>query len=93
MNKQPSSSMHNNTKLLPYQRREIHHRWRQGERITNLAKQFLVSRYTIYKVLDNAKLGIFCNRSCINHRYRNVFYGLRRLSKIERKLAKKIAKR
>lgn len=85
--------IHKNTKLLPYQRREIYHRWKQGEKVSALAKQYNVTRKTIYKVLRYGKLNIFSNRSSINRRYQNIYYGLRRLSKIECKLAKMIEKR
>lgn len=85
--------MHKCSKLLPYQKREIFRRWKQGERIINLSRQFLVSRPTIYKVLRDAKLGIFCQRHSMNNRYRDVYYGLRHLSLTEKKLAKEIAKR
>lgn len=85
--------MHKNTKLLPYQRREAYRRWQQGDRITDLAKYYRVSRETMYEVMRKAKLGIFENLSSMNYRYRKVYYGLRRLSKTERKLAKKLAKR
>jgi len=91
--KRPSPSMYHNTRLLPYQRREIFRRWPQGEKVSNLAKQFLVSRPTIYKVLKEAKLNIFTNRSSINQRYRTIYYGLRRLSKTEKIIAKKISKK
>jgi len=85
--------MHKHTKLLPYQRRELYRRWLQGEKISYLAERFLVSRPTVYKVIRNAKLGQFANRSSMNYRYRNIYYGLRSLSKTEKKLAKKIAER
>lgn len=85
--------MHRNTKLLPYQRREIFRRWQQGDSVTLLAKHFRVSRPTIYSVLKKAKLGMFENLSSINHRYRTIYYGLRKLSKTEKIIAKKKAKR
>ncbi len=85
--------MHKHTKLLPYQRREIFRRWAQGEKVTILSQQFFVSRPTIYKVVENAKLGIFENRKSMNKRYQAVYYGLRKLSKKEKEVAKKIAKR
>ena len=85
--------MHKNSKLLHYQKREIYRRWKQGELIAKLARQFLVSRPTIYKVLKNAKLDIFYQRTSMNFRYRNVYFGLRHLAKTERLLAQKIARK
>lgn len=85
--------MHKNTKLLPYQRREVYRRWRDGERATDLAKQYRVSRKTLYEVFKKAKLGIFGNYSSKNLRYRTIEYGLKRLVKVEAKVKKKLAKR
>jgi len=85
--------MHQNTKLLPYQRREVYRRWRDGEKATVLAKQYRVSRKTLYEVFKKAKLGIFTNYSSKNLRYRTLEYGLKRLAKVEQKLSKKLAKR
>ncbi|MBI2465855.1 MAG: transposase [Candidatus Sungbacteria bacterium] len=55
--------MHKNTKLLPYQRREAYRRWRDGDRVTDLAKYYRVSRKTLYKVFHKAKLGAL-KRQC-----------------------------
>lgn len=85
--------MHKHTRLLPYQRREIFRRWAQGEKVSTLSQQFFVSRPTVYKVVENGKLGIFENRKSMNKRYRAVYYGLRRLSKREREIGKKLAER
>lgn len=89
----PPESMHKHTKLLPYQRREIYRRWLQGEKIAHLAAKYEVSRKTIYEVLKKAKSGVFVNYSSMNYRYRDLHFGLRKLSKTEKALAKKIAKR
>lgn len=85
--------MHKNTKLLPYQRREAYRRWREGERATDLARHYGVSRTCLYRTFHKAKLGIFINYSSKNMRYRTVEYGLRRLSKTQQKLHKKLSKR
>ena len=85
--------MHKNTKLLPYQRREVYRRWRNGDRVTDLAKQYNVSRKTLYEVFKKAKLGIFTNYSSKNMRYRTIEYGLKKLKRTEKKLTKKLGKR
>lgn len=85
--------MHKNTKLLPYQRREAYRRWREGEKATDLAKQFGISRTCLYAVFAKAKQGVFENYSSKNLRYRTVEYGLKRLKKTEAKVAKKLKKR
>ena len=85
--------MHKNTKLLPYQRREAYRRWRDGDRVTELAVYYRVSRKTLYEVFHKAKLGVFGNYSSKNMRYRTIEYGLKKLRKTELKLEKKLKKR
>lgn len=85
--------MHKNTKLLPYQRREAYRRWRDGDKVTELAAYYRVSRKTLYEVFRKAKLEVFENYSSKNLRYRTLEYGLRRLQRTEKKIAKKLAKR
>lgn len=84
--------MHKNTKLLPYQRESIYGKWLAGERVVSLAKHYEVSRPTIYKVIRRARLKDFFNHLSINHRFKTITHGLRRLSRIEKKLAIKLAK-
>lgn len=85
--------MHKNTKLLPYQRREAYRRWREGDRVTDLAKYYRVSRKTLYEVFHKAKLEVFENYSSKNLRYRTIEYGLKKLRKVEKALEKKRIKR
>lgn len=85
--------MHKNTKLLPYQRREAYRRWREGDRATDLAEYYHVSRKTLYEVFHKAKLGVFENYSSKNLRYRTLEHGLKKIHRVERKLEKKLAKR
>jgi transposase InsO family protein len=85
--------MHKNTKLLPYQRREAYRRWRDGDRATDLANYYRVTRKTLYEVFRKAKLGVFENYSSKNLKYRTLEYGLKKLRKTEIKLEKKLLKR
>jgi transposase InsO family protein len=85
--------MHKNTKLLPYQRREAYRRWRDGDRATDLASYYHVSRKTLYEVFHKAKLGVFENYSSKNLRYRTLEFGLKQLARTERKVEKKLIKR
>jgi|SRR3989344_36876 len=87
------TSVHKNTRLLPYQRQETYRRWREGESATTLAKHYQVSRKTLYAVWKKARLGIFSNYSSKNLRYRTLEYGLKRLARVEHGLAKKLKKR
>lgn len=81
--------MHKNTKLLPYERREIFRSWKLGRRIATLAREYKVTRKTIYETLRDAKLGLFENRRSVNERWRTVQYGLRRLEETREKLLRK----
>lgn len=74
-------------RLTPQDRQKI---WKiyqtGGTSITNLAERFNVSRPTIYKVIERARKHEFEPRKSTNLRYRNLRYGLKRLSKVERNL-------
>jgi len=85
--------MHNNTKLLPYQRREAYRRWRDGDRVTDLSKYYHTTRKTLYEVFKKAKLGVFENYSSKNLRFRTIEFGLKQLSRTEKKLEKILVKR
>ena len=85
--------MHKNTKLLPQMRRELYRRWIEGDTIAELARHYRVSRPTIYRTVEKAKLEVFVNLPSMNHRYRRVEYGLKKLSMTEKVLAKKLARR
>ncbi len=64
-----------------------------GNRVSDLAKEYKVTRQTVYDTLKDAKLGIFINRSSMNERYRTVYWGLKRISKTIRVLAEKEARK
>ncbi len=85
--------MHKNTRLLPRMRRELYRRWIDGDSIAELARHYRISRATVYRVIKKAKLDVFTNLPSMNHRYRQVEFGLKKLSKTEKVLAKKLARR
>jgi len=85
--------MHKNTKLFPRERKEAYRRWIDGDTVAELCRHYGVARQTMYRVLQHARLDIFVNLPSINHRYRQVAYGLKRLSATEKVLAKKLARR
>lgn len=85
--------MHQNTKLLPYQRRDIFRRWGMGTSVSVLAREYKVSRETVYGTLRDAKLNVFHNRTSENHRYRNLAWGLRRIEKTMLVVEKKLTDR
>jgi transposase InsO family protein len=85
--------MHKNTKLLPRTRAEIFRRWGLGAPVAGLAREYKVSRQTIYGTVKDARLGVFANRSSMNHRYRSVLYGLRKLERTEARTSKRLLDR
>lgn len=85
--------MHKNTKLLPRMRQELYRRWIEGDTIAELARHYGISRATVYRTVKNARLDIFANLPSMNHRYRQITYGLKKLSRTEKLVAKKIARR
>lgn len=85
--------MHKHTKITPRCRKEIYELWQRGEKVASLAKKFRVERLTIYKILKRARLKDFSIHKSINDRFRQAFYGLKHLSKIEQKILGKLAKK
>ena len=84
--------MHKNTRLLPYMRRAIHEAWKSGQTIVSLSNEYKVSRPTIYKVLERARLNEFENRKSANYRFKTIEFGLKKLNKAEQKLQKRLAR-
>lgn len=86
--------LHKNTKLTPFQRKEIWER-KNAEKISisALAKEYRVSRPTIHLILSRARKKEFLPRKSINKRFRCVKYGIKRLVKIEKKIEEKLRKK
>lgn len=82
--------MHKNTRLLPYMRRAIYKKWILGQSINSLAKDYQVTRKTIYKVLERARVNDFENHLSTNDRYRTIEYGLKKLAKTAIRIQKRI---
>jgi transposase len=83
-------TMHKGVRLTPNDRQLIWQMYQAGDyAITHLAEIFQVSRPTIYKVLARARKQEFIPRSSVNFRYRSLKYGLKRLSRVERRLGKR----
>lgn len=84
-------TIHKWTKLTPVKRREIADKYfKVGVRICDLARDYQVSRNTIYNVIRRAKDKDFSVHKSINKRYRCLQYGLKRLAKVEAALEKKL---
>ena len=77
-------TIHKRTRVTPLDRQEI---WKlYGTRqwtIAALAREFRVSRPTIYKVINRARSKEFAPRKSTNTRFLQAHYGIKRLAKVE----------
>ena len=55
-------------------------------RVTTLSRHFRVSRPTIYNVLKKARLREFVPRNSTNNRFKQMRYGIKRLTKVEKSI-------
>lgn len=84
-------TIHKRARLTPIQRQEVFNKYYTGNvRICDLCRQFSVSRPTIYRVLERGRDKDFSIHKSTNKRFRCLEYGLKRLSKIEAELEKKL---
>lgn len=84
-------TIHKKARLTPVQRREIVDKYNnQGIRICDLCRQYSVTAPTIYKVLRRARQNDFTIHNSTNKRFRCLEYGLKRISKVEAALEKKL---
>lgn len=84
-------TIHKRARLTLVQRQEISDKYyHKNARICDLCRQYSVSRPTIYRVLERGRRNDFTIHKSINKRFRCLEYGLKRLSKIEANLEKKL---
>lgn len=84
-------TLHKNTRLLPNQKVEIFNKYHnQGKTVTQLKDEYRVSRVTIYKVLRQVRAKQILPVKSVNHRYRCLKYGIKRLAKVEKELEQKL---
>ncbi len=84
-------TIHKSTRLTPIQRKELVARYFQKNvRVATLAREYRVSRNTIYNIINRARLKDFSIHKSTNQRYRCLKYGLKRLTKVEAALEKKL---
>lgn len=84
-------TIHKSTRLTPVQRREIADRYfHKKVRIATLARDYRVSRNTIYNIINRARIKDYSIHKSINKRYRCLQYGIKRLAKVEAALEKKL---
>ena len=86
-------NIHKNTHLTPHHRQAIWRAYTQDkESVTSLAKRFMVSRPTIYRVLRVARDRLLVPQNSANNRFKQAYYGMRRLAKVERAIQEKLKK-
>ena len=83
--------IHKRARLTPIQRQEIFEKYYQSNvRICDLCRQYSVSRPTVYKILERGRQKDFSLHKSTNQRFRCLEYGLKRLSKVEAELERKL---
>ncbi|ULJ64423.1 helix-turn-helix domain-containing protein [Wielerella bovis] len=86
-------NIHKNTRLTPHHRQAIWLAYTQNkESVTSLARRFMVSRQTIYRVLKAARLRLLKPQNSTNNRFKQAKYGMKRLAKVEREIQEKLKK-
>ena len=74
---------HKRIRLTPLDRQEIWRLYQTNDwTIVTLAREFRVSRPTIYKVLERARSKEFAPRKSTNKRFLQAKYGIKRLAKL-----------
>ncbi len=83
--------MHKHTKITPSLRREVYTIWLNGQRnVSRLAKSYHVDRNVIYRILKRGRLGDFTVHDSKNHRFRTIEFVLKRLSRVEEQVRKRL---
>lgn len=84
-------TLHKKTRLTPLQRREIADKYNnQNVRICDLCRQYSVTAPTIYKTVRRARQNDYSVHKSTNKRFQCLEYGLKRLSKVEAEVEKKL---
>jgi transposase InsO family protein len=83
--------IHKRTRLTPLQRKAIYTGYyTQNKRICELARDYHVSRPTIYKIIRRGRLKDFSVHDSTNQRFRSLKYGIRRLAKVEKEIEERL---
>ena len=86
--------IHKRTRLTPFQRKAIYRKYSTDkETVSDLAREFHVSRPTIYKIINRGRSQDFSIHRSVNARFRTLKYGLRRLAKIEKSIEDRLRKK
>lgn len=87
-------NMHKNTRLTPHHREAIWTAYTQEkESVTSLARRYMVSRPTIYRVLKATRGRLLVPQNSVNNRFKQTYYGMRRLAKVECGIQEKLKKK
>lgn len=87
-------NIHKNTRLTPHNRQAIWRAYTQDKvSVTSLARQYKVSRVTIYRILKAARLQLLVPQKSTNNRFKQAKYGMKRLAKVEREIEEKLKKK
>jgi transposase InsO family protein len=83
--------VHKRTKLTPILREAIYNDYHHNRiRVCNLMRKYHVTAPTIYRVLKRGRVKDFSVHKSINHRYRCLKWGIKRLSKIEAEIEERL---
>ena len=86
--------IHKKTRLTPYQREQVYQDYYQNQlRICDLIRKYHVTAPTIYKILERGRQKDFTIHKSVNHRFRCLEYGIKRLSKIERDVEERLKRK
>jgi len=84
-------TIHKRTRLTPMQRQEIYQAYyTDRRRVCDLAREYHVSRPTIYKILERGRIRDFSVHKSTNKRFRCLKYGIKRLAKIEHQIEERL---
>src|SRR3989344_5381680 len=82
-------TIHKSTRLTPVQRKEIADRYfNKKVRIATLAREYRVSRNSIYRILNRARVKDYSVHKSTNKRYQCLKYGIKRLAEGEKRTDK-----
>lgn len=87
-------TIHKKTRLTPLLRRELaNDYYKNNLRVCDLKRKYQISAPTVYKIIHNARNNDYSIHKSINKRFRCLEYGIKRLSKVERKLEEQLKKK
>ncbi len=86
-------TIHKKTRLTPIQRKALaDDYYKRHVRVCDLCRKYQVSAPTVYKIIHRARNNDYSIHRSVNKRFRCLKYGIRRLSRIEKKVEEKLKK-